>query len=154
VGHVEVDQAAVAHDLALGGVDEPHPAHVGRELVDLVEGLAGRRAHGGLAGREVAQVDDVKVVGRGGRELGPLLVGAADPVAVPRQTLHEVAADEPARAPDERRLLPSAALAHGRRFLPSVRRCPPVTLSARPGRVNALREGRAAPRPQARAKSM
>ncbi len=37
VGHVDVDQRTVVHDLAFGGVDEAHPAHVGCQLVDLIE---------------------------------------------------------------------------------------------------------------------
>ena len=112
VGHVQVDQAAVAHDLALGRVDEPHAAHVGRELVDLVEGLAVLGAHGRLAIGRVPQVDPLEVVGGGGRELGVLLVGATDPVAVLHQPPHEVAPDEAPRPAHQRRLLPPVRVAH------------------------------------------
>jgi len=37
MNHVDVDQGAVAHDLALGAVDKAHAAHVCRQLIDLVE---------------------------------------------------------------------------------------------------------------------
>ena len=43
MGHVDVDQRAVVEDLALGGMDEAHPAHIGSQLVDLVKAAIGQR---------------------------------------------------------------------------------------------------------------
>src|SRR5213593_1585468 len=53
VGHVQVDQGVVAHDLALGGVNETHAAHVCGQVVDLVEPVA-RQRYGLPAARLVA----------------------------------------------------------------------------------------------------
>ncbi len=95
VGHVDVDQDAVVHDLALGGVDKAHPAHVGRQLVDLVKGavVQGQRC---LAVLRLAQVEHHKLVGLRGRKLVLLAVDAAHPVAFALQPLNQMASDKSA----------------------------------------------------------
>ena len=64
------------HDLALGGVDEPHAARVGCELVDFVEGVR-RKGQRRTAGVCITQVDLQEVIGGSGAEFRLLLVGSA-----------------------------------------------------------------------------
>ena len=40
MGHVDIDQHAVVHDLAFGGMNEAHAAHVGGQLIHLVQRAA------------------------------------------------------------------------------------------------------------------
>jgi len=64
VRHVNVDQHAVVHDLALGRVDESHPAHVRGQLVHLVErAVAQRQCRAAV--RRLTQVQHTELVGRG-----------------------------------------------------------------------------------------
>ena len=90
--NVGVDQDAVAHDLGLGGVDEAHATHVGRQLVHLVAAARHRQRRDGGVG--VVEVGDAELVGGARAPLGVLHVHAPDPVPVRRESPHEVVADE------------------------------------------------------------
>src|SRR5207249_490792 len=93
----EVDQRVVPHDLRLGRVDEPHTAHVGRQLVHDVERARVER-HGCLAGASVPQIEQAKIV-RGGRcELGDLDVCPANPMSFLLEPTNEVTRNEAARS--------------------------------------------------------
>ena len=99
---VRVDEDVVVEDEAVVRRDEPHPAHVGREGVDVVDLLAvGRRADGLQARVPATEVEEVELVGRRLFELRPLDVDAADPVAALLEVLDEVMADESTGASDE-----------------------------------------------------
>ena len=98
--HVDVDQHAVVHDLALGRVDEAHAAHVGRELVDLVEGAAVQGQRGPTV-RRLAQIQHHEFVGRRRGELVGLAIHTAYPIALRLEPLHQMAGDEPASAADQ-----------------------------------------------------
>jgi len=93
VGHVDVDQGAVAHDLALGRMDEPHPAHVGRKLIDLAGGLVSD-PDGGLAGGLLAQVQEQEFGGSAGGKFRGFDVHAAHPIALALEPFDQVTADE------------------------------------------------------------
>ena len=88
---VEVDQRVVVEDRGVVARDEAHPAHVGRERVDVVD--AAGRLEGLLA---QAQVADLELVGVDRGVLGHLEVDAADPVAALLEVGHQVVADEAA----------------------------------------------------------
>ena len=87
------------HDVGvvLAGEDVAGAAHVGGELVDLVEAPI----DDGVAESGVAQVADDEVVGLGLGELGEFQVHAADPEAFMLEAAHQVAADEASRAADQ-----------------------------------------------------
>jgi len=98
--HVDVDQRAVVHDLALGRVDEAHAAHVRRQLVDLIERARVERQRR-LAVRLFAQVEQQELIGLGGRELVLFDVHPAHPIPLALQLLDQVPANEPSGATDE-----------------------------------------------------
>ena len=93
MGHVDIDQRAVAHNLALGRVDEAHTAHVGRKLIDLVSGLA-LDPDGGLTSGFLTQVQEQEFVGGAGGKVGGFDVHAADPIALALEPFDQVTADE------------------------------------------------------------
>ena len=99
--HVDIDQGAVAHDLALGRVDETHAAHVGGQLIDFVDLPAGNRQRG-LAVSRFAEVQLQELIGGGGGKLVLLDVHPADPIPLALQFLDQVAADEATRTTDHR----------------------------------------------------
>ncbi len=76
----------------VAGEDVAGAAHVGGELVDLVEALV----DDGVAENGVAEVADDELVGGGLAVFVALDVDAADAVALALEALHEVAADESA----------------------------------------------------------
>jgi len=97
VRHVNVDQHAVVHDLALGRVDESHPAHVRGQLVHLVErAVAQRQCRAAV--RRLTQVQHTELVGRGRGKLVLLDIHAAHPIALSLQLLDQVSADETTRS--------------------------------------------------------
>src|SRR5262249_43935509 len=97
-------------------------AHVGRELIDLVE----TAVHHAIADAEVAQVADHEVVSVGRRELRILEVGAAHEHSLALEAAHEMASDEPTRSTDQCRFhvphprFDSARPYHTRSALPRV----------------------------------
>ena len=88
------------HDLALGRVDEAHAAHVGRELVHLVEGAAaqGERL---LAVLRPAQIEQHEFIGCRRAILVRFDIHPAHPVAFALEPLHQMAGDEPAGATNQ-----------------------------------------------------
>ncbi len=100
VGHVEVDEGAVVHYLALGGVDKAHATHVGRQLVDLIEGAI-PKSESGLAVLGLSQVEQQELVGRGGGELVLLDIHSPDPVAFLFEFLGQVATDKATGAAEQ-----------------------------------------------------
>src|SRR5690606_32681111 len=78
------------------------------QLVDLLEGAL--EVERGAAGGHVAQIGDLEVVGRGGRELGILQVHATNPKSLGPQPPREVTADEPTGAQNQRRALVGSGL--------------------------------------------
>jgi hypothetical protein len=68
MSHVDVDERVVAHDLALGRVNEPHATHIGGELIHLVELC--RPAIGQpeclLAIPKFPEIEDSEIIRRGG----------------------------------------------------------------------------------------
>src|SRR5439155_12151576 len=61
VDHVDIDQSAVAHNLALGRMDEPHAAHVGRQLIDGIEAARLQRQRR-FTGVLLPQIEQEKVI--------------------------------------------------------------------------------------------
>ena len=78
-------------------MDEPHAAHVGRQLIDDVEAARVER-QGRLAGVPVSEIEQAKIVRRSRRELGDFEIRPADPVSFLLEAPNEVTRDEPARA--------------------------------------------------------
>jgi len=112
------------HDVGvvLAGEDIAGAAHVGRELVDLLEMPVDQA----LAEPKIPQVTDHEIVGLGHRKFRKLQIGAAHEKALALQPAHQVAADESARP------------AHQCRFhRPAPRSIPPRSYSTRsaPGTV-------------------
>src|SRR5690606_34288333 len=102
--HVEVDRGRVVHDVGVvvAGEDVAGPAHVGGELVHLVDGgAAGDAVEEGGTDAGVAEVAEDEVVGGVVAELVALEVDAADPVALGLEAVDEVAADEASGAADD-----------------------------------------------------
>src|SRR5467141_69765 len=97
MNHVDVDERTIAHDFALGRVDESHPAHVRRELINDIEctRFQGQRC---LTVLLLAQVEQPEIVCRSGTELGPLKVYAPDPEPLLLEPPDEVTRDEATRA--------------------------------------------------------
>ena len=96
---VQVDLRRVVHHVGvvLAGEDVTGAAHIGGQLIDLVEAAVdGFTAHG-----RVAQVADDEVIGHGFAEARILQVHAAHPKAFLFQSLNEVAPDEAARTADQ-----------------------------------------------------
>src|SRR5689334_14245694 len=80
------------HDLGvvLARENISRPAHIGGKLVDLIA-----RPTGDVSSKARAtQVADREAVGRAGRELGLLQIGAGNPEALALQCSHQVRADE------------------------------------------------------------
>src|SRR5207253_1183465 len=96
-------QRVVPHDLGLGRVDEPHAAHVGRQLVHDVEG-PGVERQGTVARVPVAQVEQAKIVRRSRPELGDFEIRPADPVSFLLEPPNEVTRDEATRSTYQRSL--------------------------------------------------
>ena len=84
-------------------MDEPHAAHVGRQLVYDVEGSRVER-HGCLASVSVPQVEQAKIVRSGRCELGDLDVRPADPMSFLLKAANEVTRNEAARSTYQRSL--------------------------------------------------
>jgi hypothetical protein len=93
--HVEVYYRRVVHycRIVLAGEHEPRAAHVGCELVHLVELVLLDEL---FDPSRLPEVEDEELVGSGLLELVVLDVHAHDEVPPPLQLLHEVSADEPA----------------------------------------------------------
>ena len=66
---VQVHQRAVPHDLALGGADEAHAAHLGRQLVDLVDPHAARGGDRPPRLLHVAQIEELELQPPGPNEI-------------------------------------------------------------------------------------
>ena len=82
----------------LAGEDEAGTAHVGSELIHLIEAPI----DDGAAEIRIAQVANYEIVRRGGGEVGEFQVGATDPEPVGLQPLHQVTSDETPSAADQR----------------------------------------------------
>src|SRR3954470_18543236 len=80
------------------GEDVARAAHVGGQLVDLVEAAVDHLA----AQLLLAQVADDEVVRLGGREGGELEVDTANPEALALEAAHKMAADESPGAANQR----------------------------------------------------
>lgn len=95
------------HDvrIILAGKNETGTTHVGRELVDLVEGLATADRHHLVQSVMVPQVKDLKVIRRCRRKLGILEVDATNPVPLLLQAGNHVAPNESAGTENERSFL-------------------------------------------------
>ena len=78
------------------GGDVADPAHVGREVIDLVDILGGLPAV-----LRKPQIQQLELVGRTGLEVGCLYIDAPDPKSVRFEAMNEVVADEPASARDQ-----------------------------------------------------
>ena len=98
---MRIDEDIVAADVGMIGRDVTDAAHVGREVVDLIDAAAG----GQQAVFNLAQVENFHLVGGAGFVLRHLDVGAAHPVAVLLQTFNQVVADESSRTGYEYPLL-------------------------------------------------
>ena len=112
--HVQIDGGRVVHDVGVvfAGEDIARPAHVGGQLIDLVEAAVGDLAADGL----IAQIADEEIVGLGLGEFGKLEIDAANPEPLALQALDQMAADESRRR--RRRVLISYP-------------CPPSVISER-----------------------
>src|SRR5437773_11541329 len=77
-------------------MNEPHPTHVGGELIHLVEtrgrGITQLKCPYTAGG--FTQIEELELIGRRWRKLGSLDVYTAHPVPVGLQALHEMAGDE------------------------------------------------------------
>ena len=78
-------------------MDEPHAAHVGRQLIDGIEAARLQRQRR-FTGVLLPQIEQLKIMGSRWRELGPLEIHPANPVPFVLQPLDEVARDEAARS--------------------------------------------------------
>jgi len=85
----------------IAGEDIAGAAHVGGELIDLIEA-----AIDGRAGEiQEPQVPDDEIVGLGIPEFGKLQIAAADPETFTLQAANQMTADEPAGPADQGRFL-------------------------------------------------
>jgi hypothetical protein len=102
IEHVEVDLGRVVHDVGVmnAGEDVPGAAHVGGELIHLVEAPV----HDPPAQILLAQIADDEIVGNGFPELGKLQIHAPHPVAFILQPSDHVTADKTTRSTNQRRL--------------------------------------------------
>src|SRR5215469_3593055 len=87
---MDVDQHIVVHDHSFVVLDEPDPAHVRGEVVD----LAGA-ADGALALLPATEVEQLELVGGRGLELGVLDIDPADPIALGLEALDQVVVMNP-----------------------------------------------------------
>jgi hypothetical protein len=88
-----IDRCVVVQDPRMVRGDIAHTAHVGGQRVQFVD--AGSRAP---CGRGIAQVEQLKVVGRARRVIRMLHVDSANPRATRFQLRDKVMADESTRA--------------------------------------------------------
>ena len=92
--HVRIDEDVVAADVGMIGGDVANAAHVGREVVNLVDAAArGQQAHVLLA-----QVRDLEFVGSAGFVFRILDVDSANPVAFLLKTTHQMMTDKSTRS--------------------------------------------------------
>jgi hypothetical protein len=94
--HVRVDQDIVPGNIRVIGGDVANPAHISREVIDLVDAL-GRL----LAVLPKPQVQQLKLVGRTGLEFRCLNIDAPDPKSVRFQAMNQVVADKSPGARDQ-----------------------------------------------------
>ena len=80
-------------------MDEPHPAHVGCQLVDLVKDAIFERKRG-LAVLRFSQVKEQELIGRRRGEFVLLDIDSAHPVSFSLELLHQMATYEAARPTD------------------------------------------------------
>src|SRR5882724_5099123 len=99
VEHVEIDRRRIVHDVGIvqTGEDVARTAHVGGELVNLVETAVDDIAAEAL----VAQIADDEVVRRRLGEFRELEIDAAYPEAFMLQALDEMAADKTSGTADK-----------------------------------------------------
>src|ERR1051326_2240452 len=90
--HVDVDQHVVVHDHSLVMLDEADAAHVGGEVVNLVD-AAGRLE----AVAPATQVEQLELVGARSFVFGKFDIDAADPVSAVLQVAHQVVSNEATR---------------------------------------------------------
>src|SRR2546422_5422768 len=105
--HMHVDQHVVVHNLGLVRLDEPDPAHVRGEIVDLRDTVRGPHAV-----LPAPQVEQLEFVGGTGLVLGRLEVHAAHPAALCNEALHEVMSDESASTGNQHTLYAHVFLRH------------------------------------------
>ena len=86
--------------IRLGRMDEPHPAHIGGQLVDLVKGAIFERKRG-LAVLRFSQVKEQELIGGRRCEFVLLDIDSAHPVSFPFELLHQMPTDEAARPTDQ-----------------------------------------------------
>src|SRR5882762_6895217 len=108
--HMDVDEGAIVHDLALGRMDKSHSTHISSQLVHLVE-LAACDCQRGFAVLSAAEVQQPKFVSRARAVLVLLDIHSANPVTLPLQFLDQMAADEPTCATHQCSLQEPSSLA-------------------------------------------
>jgi hypothetical protein len=90
---MDIDEGAVAHDFALGRMDEPHATHISGELIDFVKG-AHAKFQSGQAVVGLAQIQEQEFVSGSRRKFMFLDVYATNPVTLALQFLYQVPTDE------------------------------------------------------------
>jgi hypothetical protein len=102
IQHVEIDHRGVVQDVGIvvAGEHEPRSAHVGGQLVDLVEVSVDHVA----AHRRVREIANDEIVGLGFAVRIALAIHAANPELFALQTLHQMPPDEAAGTAHQRRL--------------------------------------------------
>jgi hypothetical protein len=92
--HLGVDENVVAADIGMGSGDITDAAHIGGEVVNLVEAVA----RGQFAMLDLAKIQNLELIRGTGLIFGIFNVGAPDPVAIPLQSFYEVMPNESSRA--------------------------------------------------------
>ncbi len=90
---MDIDQDAIAHDLALGRGDESHATHVSSQLVHFVKRTL-RQGQSCLAILLLPEIQQQEFIGLGLGKFVLLDVHAAHPVSLSLELFHQVAADE------------------------------------------------------------
>ena len=89
---MHVDQHVVVHDLRLVALDEADPAHVGREVVDVLDPVGRLEAIG-----PPAQIEQLELLSGRRLVLGKFDVDTPHPVPLADEVLRQVVPDEAAR---------------------------------------------------------
>jgi hypothetical protein len=99
--HVNVDESAVSHDLALGVFDETHAPHICSELIDFIEDIAMGRSHRCQTVRWLSQIEKKELIGCRLREFGLFEIHSPYPIPFPFQSFHQMTSYKTACATDQ-----------------------------------------------------
>jgi len=94
---MDVAQSVVMHDLALSEGNKPHTAHIGRQLVNLIEGAFLNRERRCAISR-LSQVKKQEFISRRRCKFVLLDINTTDPIPFVLEFLDEMPTDETSRA--------------------------------------------------------